>query len=365
MPPVEAALSRNDIYTAVPIVEIEGQVNDMVQTLFHGMDMVESERGMSAMELRFFNSATVDQEGNDFAFEYADNTLLSIGNSLRVLAGDQIDPQELFLGTITGIEIMVERDQQPVLTVLAEDALQKARMTRRTCLHSAGSVQSIVQAVASDLGISAQVSGLNDSVDAQLQFNESDLAFLRRLLDRFDADLQIVGNSLQVSPRTDIRRNELALQLNSQLLSIRACADLAHQVSRITFAGWDFAAGREIQVQNNASADAGPGQGRTGSTFVGDAVGERLEHLPHVNVQNQAEAQALVNACYAQRTRRFVRAEGLAVGNPNLRVGTHVTLQGIGPRFENTYYVTETHHRYDTTHGYQTQFKAECAFLGG
>jgi len=360
----EAALSNDEIYSAVPIVEIDGQVNDMVQSLFVGMDMSESDHGMAAMELRFFNTATVEQQGNDFAFEFADNDLLSIGKSLRVMAGDQNDPQEIFHGTITGIEMVVEQDQQPVLIVLAEDTLQKARMSRHTRLHSAGTVQSIVQSVASDLGISAQVSGLNESVDDQMQFNESDLAFLRRMLHRFDADLQMVEDTLQVAPRTDIRRNEITLQLNSQLLSIKVCADLAHQVSHITFAGWDVAAGQEINVQNNANADTGPGQGRTGSAILTQAIGERPEHVPHISTQNQEEAQALVNACFSQRARRFVRADAVSVGNPNLRVGSHVTLQGVGPRFENTYYVTETHHHYDTSNGYQTRFKAECSFLG-
>ena len=63
----EAALSNNDIYSAVPIVEIDGQVNDMVQTLFFGMDMSESDQGMAAMELKFFNTATVEDQGSDFA----------------------------------------------------------------------------------------------------------------------------------------------------------------------------------------------------------------------------------------------------------------------------------------------------------
>ncbi len=360
----EVALSNNDIYSAVPIVEIDGQVNDMVQTLFFAMNLAESDQGMVAMELSFFNTATVDQQGNDFAFEFADNDMLSIGKSLRVMAGDQSDPQEIFQGTITGIEMVVEQDQQPVLTVLAEDALQKARMSRHTRLHSSGTVQSIVQTVVSDLGISAQVTGLSQSIDAQLQFNESDLAFLRRLLHRYDADLQIVGDTLEVAPRTDIRRNEITLELNSQLLSVKVCADLASQVSQITFAGWDVAAGQEINVQNNASADMGPGQGTTGRALISQAIGERPEHVPHVSAHNQEEAQALVNACFSQRARRFVRADAVSVGNPNLRVGSHVTLQGLGPRFENTYYVTETLHHYDTANGYQTRFKAETSFIG-
>ena len=51
-------------------------------------------------------------------------------------------------------------------------------------------------------------------------------------------------------------------------------------------------------------------------------------------------------------------------GNPNLRVGTYLQLAGLGPRFSNTYYATSTVHHFDTEGGYETQFCAECAYLG-
>jgi len=362
--PAEAALSTHDIYVSYPIVEVDGQINDMVQTLLSGMDMTESEYGLSAMELKFFNTATVEGRGNDFAFESNDNNLLSIGKSIKVWTGDHNDPEEIFRGVISGLEMVIEQDQQPLLHVLAEDALQKARLKRHTRIHAAGSVTSIVQSVVTDLGLRANIFGMNQQVDAQLQFNESDLAFLRRLLRRFDGDLQIVGEELHVSPRSDIRRNEVTLKHGSQLLSVRILADLAHQASHITFAGWDVAAGQEIQVQTDAGADLGPGRGKTGAQLLENAFGERSEHLSHVSAQNRPEAQALVNACYSQRARKFVCAEGVAVGNPNIRVGSHVNLLGIGPRFENTYYVTKTRHHYDALQGYQTTFQAECAYLG-
>jgi phage protein D len=47
-----------------------------------------------------------------------------------------------------------------------------------------------------------------------------------------------------------------------------------------------------------------------------------------------------------------------------VRVGTHVTLSGLGPRFSNTYYVTRCRHRYDLASGYETDFTAVSAFLG-
>jgi len=55
----------------------------------------------------------------------------------------------------------------------------------------------------------------------------------------------------------------------------------------------------------------------------------------------------------------------VAEGNPLLRVGSYLTLSGLGPRFSNTYYTTSTVHRFDSAAGYRTEFTAECAYLGG
>ena len=80
---------------------------------------------------------------------------------------------------------------------------------------------------------------------------------------------------------------------------------------------------------------------------------------------DSTDAQALADAEFAQRARRFVVAHGLAEGNPSLRVGSFLSLVGLGPRFSNTYYTTATVHRFDTNSGYETEFTAECAYLGG
>jgi phage protein D len=172
-----------------------------------------------------------------FAFEYSEHDLLSLGKSIKILAGDESDPQEIFRGVISGLELVLEQQQEPELIVLAEDALQKARMARHTRLHTDTSLQSLVESVAADLGLRATVAGLSESISHQMQLNESDLAFVRRLLQRVDADLQVVGDELHVSPRAEVRRNEITLEINSQLSDIRVLADLAHQVSQRSAAG--------------------------------------------------------------------------------------------------------------------------------
>lgn len=360
----ESILTPNRIYTPHPVVEVDGQTDEMLRTLLIGMDLTESDQGFTALELQFENSATVSNQGNDYAFEYRDNDLLSLGKAITIRAGDHHDPQALFQGRISGLEMVIEADLQPKLNVLAEDALQKARLARRTRLHGAGTVASIAEAVATELGLRPRISGLDQQVDDQMQLNQSDLAFLRNLVRRFDAELQIVGDELLIAPRSDIRRSEVTLELGSQLQQARLLADLSHQVNRITYAGFDVEAGQEIQVESNAAADLGPGRGRTGARLIEQSFGARSEHLSRRFAQNQAEAQALVNAAYSDRARRFVSAECTALGNPNIRVGTHVTLAGLGPRFDNTYYITRTHHSFTLARGYQTRFNAECGYLG-
>ena len=59
-----------------------------------------------------------------------------------------------------------------------------------------------------------------------------------------------------------------------------------------------------------------------------------------------------------------VQAEGACEGNPALRVGTQIRVRGGDPRFDNDYYLTACTHRFDARVGYETDFRAEGAYLG-
>ena len=113
-----------------------------------------------------------------------------------------------------------------------------------------------------------------------------------------------------------------------------------------------------------SGAALGPGQGRTGASELKRAFQAREEQPSHVVAQSQTEARALAQAAFAARARGFVRVEGVCEGNPNLRVGTHVALKDVSPRFDNTYYVTACEHRWDVARGFETAFSAECAYFG-
>ncbi|HEX8711443.1 MAG TPA: contractile injection system protein, VgrG/Pvc8 family [Terracidiphilus sp.] len=358
----EQPLTQNAVYSAIPTVHIDGQANDKVTAQLLSIEMREEEGGMSALEMRVSNFGSFSSGLADLVFE--DGLILKLGAAVVVYAGDASSPTEIFRGKITGLEGCFPQSGPPDLVVLAEDSLQSARMARRTKTWDSTSLTQIAQQVANNLGLTPVMSDLDSNIGTQLQFNESDLHFLRRLLVRYDADMQVVGSELHASPRSQAQRNSIEIDLNSQLKEVRVIADLSHQVTQITATGWDYKQGQRINVTSQATS-LGPGSGKAGKDWLLQAMTSRSEHLGQFANLNAQEAQSLADAEFTQRMRTFVVAHGISEGNPNLRVGTYLKLNGLGPRFSNTYYTTSTLHHFDTQNGYETRFCAECAYLGG
>jgi uncharacterized protein len=346
-----------------PTLTVEGQQYPLTRELLVGLDMQEHEGGMSRVEIRFTNVASRASRTAGFAFE--DDALLKLGAAVAVYAGDVGGPFEIFRGVVTGLEGHYSREQSPELVVLAEDALQRARFSRRSRVYQALSLADLANQVAGDCGLRPVITGFSDRIGPEVQLNESDLAFLRRLLRRYDGDLQVVGDELHVSPRGEVHRRDVGLRMFQELHTVRVIADLADQVTNVTLTGWDAAKGSRISTTSTGSV-SGPGQGRTGPDVLGQPpFASRPHHLSHVAVRDETEARALADAAFDHRARRFVTLEATAAGNPDIRIGTHVQIAGLGPRFDNTYYVVSARHRFGRrSGGYRTEFVAECAFLG-
>lgn len=358
----ETSVSQSAIFSARPTLRIAGRADERATALVTAMRMEESEGGMSTLELRFTNWVAIGSGSTEHAFDTSSS--LRLGAELGVYAGDEDSPREIFKGKVSALEMVCNYGTPPELVVLAEDALAAARRARRTKLYDRMSPADVVRAVASELGLTPTITGLASPNATWAQLNETDLAFLRRLLARFDADLQVVGADLHVSPRQEVSRGTIDLTLYSQLAKVRCTADLADQVTAVTIAGWNAIDGAAVQGQAGRITHAGPGRGRSGVGWAQEAFGARSEHLGSPVAGTDAEARALAEAALDQRARRFVCAEGVAEGNASLRVGSQVRLSGISAQFDNTYYVVQARHLFDMRQGYRTEFCAECAYLG-
>jgi phage protein D len=354
--------AQRDPISTRPRVHIAGQLLPLLSANIARMTMRERQGGLSSLELALYDVLSFGD--GSAGYGATAGSPLQLGVDIAIYTGETGDQQDVFQGTVTAIEAEAGPHTSPLFTMLAEDRLWKARRTRKSRVFEQSAPGDIARRIAGDHGLQPEIrDGLDQPVADWVQMNESDLAFLRRILARFDADVLVVGDRLQAGPRVDEARATMRLALGDQLLRVRVTADLADQASEVRVGSFDPATGEAV-LGTATSGTLGPGQGRDGPSLLRPLLDPAREHVGHHGALTAAEARQIAAALYAQRARRFVRVDGTAQNASALRVGTHVTIAGVNPFFENTYCVTEATHRFDRDGGYLVDFMAEGAYLG-
>jgi phage protein D len=354
--------SATTLHSSRPTLRIDGQEYPLVSANINLMLMRERAGGLSSLEVQVTD--WLSPPGGPAGYGATSGSPLKLGAKIKVYSGPDSNPQEIFDGMVTAIEGEVGPDAPPSFTVLAEDGLWKARRSRKSATFESMSPADVVKKVAQANGLTPQVGdGLDQPVRTWTQMNESDLAFLRRVLEGIDADLQVVDQNLQVVPFARDKRTSVDLKYGDTLIRARVTADLAEQATEVRVGSFDPASGQAV-VGTASDGEYGPGQGRKGQELLQQALGTVREHVGARQPMAQGEADKLAKAIFGRRARKFLHVDATAQGDANIRVGSWVNLSGINPFFANQFVVTEAVHRFDQASGYVTEFQAEGAFLG-
>lgn len=348
-------------YVSVPRIAVGGSLNTAVMGDLVSLEVEEDVNGMGALEMRLLTQGPADQRGNH---RYLDRTAIDFGTQVAVTFGDESgDP--LFEGRVSAIGAELPGDSYTTVVVKAEDALSGLRRTRRTRTFEESSTTDIAQRIAGDHGLTPQVDLSGPTRPVTTQVNLSDLAFLRTLAQAEGAEVWLAGTTLHLQKRADRDAGTVTLTYGADLRSFAVTADLAHQCTDLTVAGWSID-DKDI-LEETAGADslgAELGSDTSGAEILRAAFSERHERLVLAEPLAADDARTRARAAYLDRARRFVTGAGTSMGDPALRVGTLVTLQGVGAIFAGDYRVVRTCHRFDLAAGYQTDLDVERVGLG-
>lgn len=356
-------MARADpLYATSPTIEFDGQSYPLIQRNLVHMRMREALGGLSSLELSFVDSV---ESGGTSHYAAGVGSPLELGAGVRVFAGPhEVGAPEIFDGQVTAVEAEIREGQPPLFTVLAEDLLFPTRRRRRTRLFEESNLGDVITEIAGDYAFTPEIrDGVDQTARNWMQADETDLAFMRRILDDFDCDMQVVGNRLQVGRVGMDRRALVQLAVGSTLISARITADIAEQVNTLKLGSFDPRAGDVVDTSGDA-AGFGPGTGSSGPDILREKFAAVTMHLGREPPLTDADGTKLAEIEGQRRARSFVRVDGCARGDGNLRVGSWVELIGVNPQFANQYAVREAVHRFDPKSGYRTDFVAESAYLG-
>jgi phage protein D len=289
----------------------------------------------------------------DPGLEHVDDDPFPIGAKLEVLfsAPDSNTLKSTFLGKVAALE--PEFDTGGAYLVAraydASHALTRGRSTRTFQQMSSGD---IARKLAGQAGLRVGQVDAGPAHKFVQQSDETDWALLWRLASAADCEVLVEDDQLHFrragghpqDPAIDLRWGE-------QLLTFRPRLTGAQQVDSVTVRGWDPAGARAITATAKLSnADSEPGAGRTSVKPGGAvAVGDRP-------VADQDEADKLASSVAARLSNAFAEVDGTCRGDPRLRAGCRIRVDGVGQRFGGTYAPTAVTHVFRGGHGYVTRF---------
>jgi phage protein D len=189
---------------------------------------------------------------------------------------------------------------------------------------------------------------------------------LRERARLIQAEVWLDEETLYFKTRDRRQGTQISLVRGNDIITVQACADLAHQRTRVHASGYD-AQDRAV-IDESAGEDAIQAEvsgGRTGPSILQAAFGERVSHRVREVSLNSSEAADWARAEMLRRARGFVTVSGVTSGTPDLVVGSQLGLSYMGAPFNgNGYYVTRVRHTYDLGQGHRTHFEAQRATVG-
>lgn len=310
-------------------------------------------------------------------FDAAPAGLFDIDNKVTLWLGYAPDPpEEMFLGEITGVGATFPNGGMPALTVTAHDFLQ--RTTRGSLSRGFGPLPdaAIVAIMSLENGLLPLIDPAMIPLDAlntvgnflfgtsTKQSGQSDFQLLSQIAARYDMELSVDHHTLyltrfikEYSPRLTLTYGQSLLDFSPRVSSVGQAVGVSMRVSLreiridlILSVFWDF--DRESIGVNVLPAQA---------AVIAPAVSEPVEESKHKTIRNAIDVANSVVALIhelRQKINNRLTGSGTAVGDPRIRAGAVIRLEGLGVDFSDVYRVTKATHTLDSS-GYRTSFEVQ------
>lgn len=350
---------------APKVHHIQIQINgtDVLEEYMDGLVDVEvdSSMGMPDMAIIRFN--------DDNLKLINDASRFAPGHTLAIKLPDPnstTNPPTLvkvFDGEITSLESNFSEDLTAMMIITAYD--KSHRMNRET------KVEVFVDVKDSDIvsRIVGQYSGIALDVEATTtvykhvyQDNQTDRDFLEMLARRNGYVIFMDGTKFCFKKSygtTEVMLEWGKTNTAQGLLQFRPRLSLSGQVDKASVRGWDMAQKQAILGQASSSTT----HATTGFNSSGGALASsKLSAASRMDVRygpiSQADADKMAQGILDAINAESVEAEGVCIGNPNIKIGVTLKLTGLGPRFNGKYKPSTVIHFY-TPQQYHTRFRVE------
>lgn len=358
------SVSYQDGMNAADRVEV-GLANPDLRWLQHHVRGLGFSPFPSAVRVGALGSVPIGAEGT---FDIDNKLSLSLG-----YAPDPLEP--VFKGEVTGLQASFPNGGMPGMTLVAHDYLH--RTTRGSYARGFGPLHDALVAIILSaenlliplidpvlLSASAAMTALNVIFKGTgtKQKSQSDFELLQEIAANYDADFWVDGDTLNLvrftpkeySPRLTLTWGESLLDFSPQISTVGQVAGVSMKftlrelpLSFLVTAAWDFdRESLDIRVVPGEAAAAAKAVSGPAFTIIDRPIASPAD------ITNSA---LIIVRQLRNKLNNRLTGSGSAVGDPRIRAGAVIALEGLGPDFSGNYRVVSATHTVDSG-GYRTQF---------
>jgi phage protein D/phage baseplate assembly protein gpV len=281
---------------------------------------------------------------------------LEIGKKVKISTALRSDsPKPLIDGEVTSIEADYDTLGARAI-VRGYDLSHRLNAGRKTKTYQNVKLSDVASQLASAAGLQADVDDSGGTVEHLLQPNLSDLDFLYSLARRIGFDCRVDGAKLYFKRPTASSaapgvgevgtENPVQLVWSDNLLEFRARVSAVAQVSEVKVRGWDVQNKKAVIGQADVSATNAELPDGPRPADLARKVGGQTLVVVDRPVGTQEAADALASAKAEQVGSAAFEATAVAIGSPELRAGTAVSISGVDRTLEGKWVISSTRHEF-------------------
>jgi uncharacterized protein len=283
--------------------------------------------------------------------EWSDNDDYFIGSEVEILMGYDGSFETILTGEVTGLDCHIKRNEAKEVTIKGNNHLHRLTRCKTNTAFAEMTVKDIISEIADGAGMKADVENLTREHLFTLKNNETDYEYLIRLADYYDCRFWVEEKTLTFKRLEKNMSEDVVLEYGKTLLEFLPVTDTSRIISEVTITSWDPAK----QEMITATAACGDIDSKGGS-IIDDAFGGAAEIRPDAQVLDQQTADQRAIDVLELNNRDYVTGTGTTYGNPEIKAGAIIKVEGLGEKFSGKYLVTSAQHVLIPLMGYKTSF---------
>ncbi|HWE81767.1 MAG TPA: VgrG-related protein [Gaiellaceae bacterium] len=294
---------------------------------------------------------------SDPGLEHVDTFPLQIGKQIEVLLSgtDATTLTSVFKGMVVSLEPEFGKGGT-ILGVRAYDGSHLLHQTKKAETYQNMTAADIARKVARNAGIDVgTIDDAGPAHDFVQQNNETDWEFLWKLAGRIDFEVLVLDHKLyfrKAGPPAGTQ--DVNLKWGDNLMTFKPRITAVQQVDQVTVRARNPAS--KDPFESTVDVQEPVSQIGISRSDVSSALKGGTMVVADRPVLSQQEADDLAKSYANHVGSAYLEAEGMCKGNPLIKAGSKVKIDGVGSKFGGTYVVSSCTQLFQGSHGYRTQF---------